>query len=88
MNYTHNQKNAADRTDLGFYHSATQFRYDSWHRLVEYANKLDRQTQEGQKQEGQKQESLAKKAESLLSTLQTLEDYTAFPSSEDFELLW
>jgi len=71
------------RTNLDFYHSPTQLRFDTWHRLEEYTSRLDKK---------QMREtdivSLRKKAGDAVALLQTIENYSAFPSSEDFKLLW
>jgi arginine decarboxylase len=77
------QKNSAKRTSLDYYHSPTQFRFDSWHRLGEFAARLSARVQQQQDITRALDETSA-----LLSVLQTLEDYTAFPSDEDFDLLW
>ena len=71
------------RINLDYYHSATQFRFDSWHRLAEYADRL-----RIRHSRGEDVASLGKKTFRLLSVLHTLEDYTAFPSIDDFNLLW
>ena len=71
------------RTNLDFYHSPTQLRFDTWHRLEEYTSRLDKK---------QMRETdivtLRKKAEDAIGLLQTIENYSAFPSPDDFKLLW
>ena len=71
------------RTNLDFYHSPTQLRFDTWHRLEEYTSRLDKK---------QMRETdiitLRKKADDAIALLQTIENYSAFPSSDDFKLLW
>ena len=71
------------RTNLDFYHSPTQLRFDTWHRLEEYTSRLKKQ----QKRE-LNQETLHSKSEKAISLLQTIENYSAFPSEDDFKLLW
>ncbi len=83
MNSYTTQATSTDKTDLDYYHSPTQFRFDSWQKLVEYTTRLS-----AKKQRQQETLSLAEQTSALLSVLQTLEEYTAFPSDEDFELLW
>jgi arginine decarboxylase len=71
------------RTNLDFYHSPTQLRFDTWNRLEEYASRLN----EKHMRKGDVA-VLTKKTREALTLLQTIEDYAAFPSSEDFKLLW
>ena len=71
------------RTSLDYYHSPTQFRFDSWHKLAEHTARLS-----AKKQRQQETLSLAEKTSALLSVLQIVEEYTAFPSDDDFVLLW
>ena len=72
-----------NRYSLEFFHGASRFRFDSWHRLNDYAARLvlsrDRNNDIT---------DLSAKTEKLLMLIQSLEDYTAFPSDEDFELIW
>ncbi len=71
------------RTNLDFYHSLTQLRFDSWNRLEEYASRLN--------EKRMRKADIAALTNSIrdaLSLLNTIEDYTAFPSREDFKLLW
>ena len=68
---------------IEFYHSATQFRFDSWHQLETYASRLHDKLQRGQRDP-----SLVERMRELMEVLQTLEDYTAFPSKDDFRNLW
>ena len=57
------------RTNLDFYHSPTQLRFDTWHRLEEYTSRLKKH---------QKYNSdsalLLRKAEDAISLLQTIEN--------------
>ncbi len=71
------------RTNLDFYHSPTQMRFDTWNRLEEYVNRLN------QKQIRKADvAALTKKSRDALTLLETFESYCAFPSDEDFKLLW
>ena len=71
------------RTNLDFYHSPTQLRFDTWHRLAEYANRLNEKAM-------RKADitSLRVKAKNAIKVLNIIENYTAFPSHEDFQLIW
>jgi arginine decarboxylase len=81
---THKQADiATNRKELDYYHSPTQFRFDSWHQLAECTARLSASQNKNKPSPG-----LQEKARALLGDLQTLEDYTAFPSDNDFELLW
>jgi arginine decarboxylase len=71
------------RTNLDFYHSPTQLRFDTWHRLEEYTNRLN----EKQMRKADLA-SVRDKAKNAIKLLQTIENYSAFPSQEDFKLLW
>jgi len=71
------------RTNLDFYHSPTQLRFDTWHRLEEYTSRLDKK----QMRENDLV-TLRKKAGDAIALLETIENYSAFPSSDDFRLLW
>lgn len=71
------------RTNLDFYHSPTQLRFDTWHRLEEYTSRLNK------KQLRQADVAVLRaKADDAISLLQTIENYSAFPSQDDFKLLW
>ena len=83
MNDAAKQDNRVIKTNLNFYHSPTQLRFDTWHRLEDFSERLrDRQLRKTDLA------TIKKDTESALRILQTIEDYTAFPSIEDFELLW
>jgi arginine decarboxylase len=71
------------RTTLDFYHSATQLRFDTWNRLEEYTSRLSEKHM-------RKADVavLTKKTRDAISLLNTIENYSAFPSQEDFKLLW
>ena len=71
------------RTNLDFYHSPTQMRFDTWNLLEEYVNRLN------QKQIRKADvAALTKKTRDSITLLETFESYCAFPSEEDFKLLW
>ena len=74
---------AKNRTNLDYYHSPTQFRFDTWHKLSELTARLY-----SKKQKQQDITRLSEEASSLLSILYTVEEYHAFPSRDDFDLLW
>ena len=79
-NQTENSKN---RTNLDYYHSPNQFRFDSWHKLAEFTNRLY------SKQQRQKDiADISEETFNLLSVLTTVEEYHAFPSNDDIDLLW
>ena len=71
------------RTNLDFYHSPTQMRFDTWNRLDEYANHLS-----AKHMRKADVASLTKQTREALTLLHTFESYNAFPSQEDFAMLW
>ncbi|MFT5219666.1 MAG: arginine decarboxylase [Planctomycetota bacterium] len=71
------------RTNLDFYHSPTQLRFDTWNRLEEYASRLNQK--HIRKADNAK---LTEKTRAAITLLQTIENYSAFPSEEDFRLIW
>jgi len=76
-------EHAGGRRPLSHYHSANQLRFDTWHRLEELASRLaDRQ--------GRKAglARLRRAVEEALGLLERVEEYSAFPSREDFVYLW
>jgi len=75
--------NRKSRTNLDFYHSPTQLRFDTWNRLEEHTSRL-------REKHMRKADvaALVKKIKAEISLLETIEDYTAFPSQEDIKLLW
>ena len=83
MNTHKNSDVAANRRELDYYHSPTQFRFDSWHQLAECTTRLS-----ALQDKNKPAPIVLEKVRGLLGDLQTLEDYTAFPSDKDFELLW
>ena len=66
-------------TNLNFYHSATQLRFDTWHQLEEFTSRLAN---------GGHAERLKASIEDSLRILETVEQYSAFPSKDDFRYLW
>ncbi|MCP4470361.1 MAG: ornithine decarboxylase [Gammaproteobacteria bacterium] len=71
------------RTNLDFYHSPTQMRFDTWNRLEEYVNRLS--------EKHMRQADIANlisKSRDAITLLETFESYTAFPSHDDFRLIW
>ncbi|MCP4980580.1 MAG: ornithine decarboxylase [Gammaproteobacteria bacterium] len=71
------------RTNLDFYHSPTQLRFDTWNRLEEHASRL-RQKHMRKADVA----ALSKEIRDEITLLETIENYSAFPSQEDFKLLW
>ena len=74
---------ATSRKALTYYHSATQLRFDTWHRLEHYTTRLNER--HGRKADIDRYRQVTRDA---LVILETIEEYTAFPSREDFQLLW
>ncbi|MDX1609975.1 MAG: aminotransferase class I/II-fold pyridoxal phosphate-dependent enzyme [Halofilum sp. (in: g-proteobacteria)] len=70
------------RRTLDFYHSAHQMRFDTWHHVEDL---LERLVARHHRDDAEK---LTEEIHTGLSWLQSIEDYTAFPSREDFTLLW
>jgi arginine decarboxylase len=75
--------NRKQRTNLDFYHSPTQMRFDTWNRLDEYANRLS-----AKHMRKADVASLTRQTREALTLLHTFETYSAFPSQEDFAMLW
>ena len=71
-----------ERTRLDFFHSPTQFRHDSWHRLAEYSVRLLKLQKKSQDATEMRQRTA-----SLLNIVSKLESYTAFPSNDDLTLI-
>ncbi len=68
---------------LNFYHRISYLRSDTWIRLSRLTTRL------GEKHAvGADTDALLSDAREAMSTLENIEDYTAFPSKEDFRLLW
>ncbi|MCB1758759.1 MAG: aminotransferase class I/II-fold pyridoxal phosphate-dependent enzyme [Gammaproteobacteria bacterium] len=74
---------AAEYSALGFYHKVTFLRSDTWIRL-------NRMTVRLVEKEAANADTTQLRGEirEALATLGFIEDYTAFPSKEDFQLLW
>ena len=71
------------RTDLDFYHSPTQLRFDTWNQLEEYTSRLrDKHLRKADVA------AFTRKTRDAITLLETIETYSAFPSQEDFKLLW
>ena len=71
------------RTNLDFYHSPTQLRFDTWNRLEEYTSRLaEKHMRKADVR------TLTRKTEEAMRLLDTFESYSAFPSDEDFRFLW
>ena len=71
------------RKKLDFYHSPTQMRFDTWNRLAEFASRL---YEKHRRQAGN--EALLERTRESITLLETFESYTAFPSQNDFNLIW
>jgi arginine decarboxylase len=71
------------RKSLDFYHSASQLRFDTWHRLEHYTTQLSNRS--ARKTDVAR---FKKAAHDAMTILETIEYYTAFPSREDFKTLW
>lgn len=71
------------RKSLDFYHSASQLRFDTWHRLEHYTTQLSNRS--ALKTEVTR---FKKAAHDAMVILETIEYYTAFPSHDDFKTLW
>jgi len=73
----------SERGSLSFYHSATQLRFDTWHQLEQYTRRLT------DKRQGKERIArLRASVERALAMLETVEQYSAFPSKDDFRYLW
>ncbi|TNF87695.1 MAG: ornithine decarboxylase, partial [Gammaproteobacteria bacterium] len=71
------------KTDLDFYHSPTQLRFDTWNQLEEYTSRLrDKHLRKADVA------AFTRKTRDAITLLETIETYSAFPSQEDFKLLW
>ena len=71
------------RKPLNFYYNASQLRFDTWHQVKRDCERLsERHTRR------QDVTRLEDAVNNSLSVLESIEDYTAFPSQEDFRYLW
>lgn len=68
---------------LGFYHKISYLRSDTWTRLHRITTRLSER-----KATGGETAPLVEEARDAMHMLERIEDYTAFPSKEDFRLLW
>ena len=68
---------------FSFYYNASQFRMDTWHSVKLNAEKLS--ARHARKSDTSR---LVTQVQQALTALNHLEDYTAFPSKEDFRYLW
>jgi len=74
---------AAEYAALNFFHRISYMRSDTWIKLHRLTVRLsERQAVGGETA------SLIADAKAAMATLEHIEDYTAFPSKEDFRLLW
>ncbi|MCB1724773.1 MAG: ornithine decarboxylase [Gammaproteobacteria bacterium] len=74
---------AVEYAALGFYHKISYLRSDTWTRLHRLTSRLiERQAAAGDTA------GLVEEAYEAMHTLEKIEDYTAFPSKDDFRLLW
>ena len=74
---------AAEYAALNFYHRISYLRSDTWTRLSRLTARLSEKHAAGADTA-----SLHDDAHAAMDTLENIEDYTAFPSKEDFRLLW
>ena len=72
----------AARTNIDFYHSPNQLRFDTWNQLEEYTSRL-------REKHLRKADinAFTRKTGDAIELLETIENYSAFPSQEDFTLL-
>ena len=68
---------------LGFYHRISYLRSDTWTKLHRVTTRLSERPVSGGEAD-----PLLEEARDAMHTLERIEDYTAFPSKEDFRLLW
>ena len=68
--------------EIKYYHSPTQFKFDSWHQLEGLASRLVTKNSRGDSIT-----SLVSEVGKTLNTLRTIEEYTAFPSPQQFNLV-
>ncbi len=81
MNQRVDAKPLEARRSLNFYHSITQLRFDTWHRLKLYTDRLSER--HAKKRDVAR---LRKAVEDAVEILEPIEACTAFPSHSDFEL--
>ena len=73
----------AEYAALGFFHRISYLRSDTWIKLNRITSRLS-----DKYSSGGETASLVAEAKTAMATLENIEDYTAFPSKEDFRLLW
>ena len=73
----------AEYASLGFYHKISYLRSDTWIRLSRLATRM-REASTGSGDI----ETLMEETRNTITMLERIEDYTAFPSKDDFRLLW
>jgi len=78
-----NLENKKTQEMIGFYHQLNNKRQDTWVKLKKYTFHLSSSSRSSK---GHKR--LKKAVELSLTSLETIEDYTAFPSKENFRYLW
>ncbi|MEM5529035.1 ornithine decarboxylase [Gammaproteobacteria bacterium AS21] len=69
--------------ELGFYHQVTQLRSDTWGRLSKFTELL-----QGKDATNREFNRIRKSVNHCLNTLDWIEKYHAFPSTDDFNALW
>ena len=74
---------AAEYAALNFYHRISYLRSDTWIKLHRLTVRLSEK-----QAAGADTAPLIADAKAAMYTLENIEDYTAFPSKEDFRLLW
>jgi len=78
-----NIKNKKTQQMIGFYHQLNNKRQDTWVKLKKYTFHLSTSSRSSKGHN-----RLKKAVELSLTSLETIEDYTAFPSKEHFRYLW
>ena len=74
---------SSEEKPLDFYYNASQLRFDTWHRVKrETLHLIDNRIRK------REIAHLQSSVEKSLQLLQAIEDYTAFPSKDDFRYLW
>jgi len=81
--YMSNVKNKKTQEMIGFYHQLNNKRQDTWVKLKKYTFHLSTCSRSSKGHN-----RLKKAVELSLTSLETIEDYTAFPSKENFRYLW
>ncbi|MDX1431969.1 MAG: aminotransferase class I/II-fold pyridoxal phosphate-dependent enzyme [Gammaproteobacteria bacterium] len=68
---------------FSFYYNASQLRFDTWHRVKRMTERLSERNLKAAERS-----KLVDATREALALLQAIEDYTAFPSKDDFKYLW